>query len=53
MLSDLFRDFTRERPLPRKHVVEWDVRLVLFFYQSDRFKDWGLPFRLGGRQAPQ
>ena len=41
MLSDLFRGFTQERPLSRKQVVEWDLRLVLSFYQSGRFKDWG------------
>ena len=41
VVSDLFRGFARERPVPRKHVVEWDVRLVLSFYQSGRFKDWG------------
>ena len=41
VLSGLFRRFTRERPMPKKHVVEWDIPLVLAFYQSGRFKDWG------------
>ena len=41
VVSDLFRGFARKRQVPRKHVVEWDVRLVLSFYQSGRFKDWG------------
>ena len=36
----------RERPIPVKHVVEWDVRFVLAYFQSDKFKHWGsLPDR--------
>ena len=36
ILSDIFRGFALDA---QKHVVEWDVRLVLSFYKFDRFKD--------------
>ena len=41
VVCNLFMGFAREHPVPRKHVVKCDVRLVLSFYQSGRFKDWG------------
>ena len=34
-------DTTRERPIPMKHVAEWDIRLVLAYFQSDQFRHWG------------
>ena len=39
VLSDLFRGFKRERPFPSKHVVQWDILLVLKFLQSPRFRN--------------
>lgn len=32
--------FKRERPLPQRTVVPWDLRLVLDFYCSERFSSW-------------
>ena len=40
VISDLIRSFKREGPIPVKHVVEWDVHLVLEYFKSDRFHDW-------------
>ena len=40
-LADLYKGMARERPIPVKHVVEWDVRLVLAYFRSDKFKHWG------------
>ena len=40
VIGDLVRGFKRERPIPHKHVVDWDIRLVLSFFQSGKFKDW-------------
>ena len=40
VLSDLFRSFKRERPLPARHIVQWDVTLVLEFFKSGRFAQW-------------
>ena len=42
VVSDLIRSFKRDRPFPTKHVVEWDVHLVLNFFRSGRFKQWDL-----------
>ena len=42
VVSDLIRSFKRNRPFPSKHVVEWDVHLVLDFFRSGRFKQWDL-----------
>ena len=42
VLSDLFRSFKRERPLPHKHVVGWDIALVLKYFRSGRFKNWDM-----------
>ena len=42
VVSDLIRSFKRDRPFPSKHVVEWDVHLVLSFFRSGRFKQWDL-----------
>ena len=41
------RSFKRERPIQHKHVVDWDIRLVLSFFQSGRFRDWS---RLSDRE---
>ena len=40
VLTGLFRSLQRERPLTRKYVVQWDIRLVLTFFQTGRFKEW-------------
>ena len=40
VLSDMFRGFAREKPIPKKHVVDWDIRIVLDFFKSDRFANW-------------
>ena len=32
VVSDLIRSFKRDRPFPSKHVVEWDIHLVLNFF---------------------
>ena len=40
VVSDLIRSFKRERPIPAKNVVEWDIHLVLEFFKSGRFKHW-------------
>ena len=40
-LADLYKGMMRERPIPTKHVVEWDIRLVLAYFQSDKFRNWG------------
>ena len=40
VLKDLFRGFAREKPIPRKLVVDWDVCLVLQFLKSDKFENW-------------
>ena len=40
VVSDLIRSFKRERPIPAKHVVEWDIQLVLEFFKSGRFQHW-------------
>ena len=40
VVTDLFRGFKRERPIPKKVVVDWDVRLVLNYFQSGRYKTW-------------
>ena len=40
VVSDLIRSFKREWPIPAKHVVEWDIQLVLEFFKSGRFQHW-------------
>ena len=40
VLSDLFRSFKRERPLPTRHIVQWDIAVVLEFLKSGRFAHW-------------
>ena len=40
IIKDLFRSFKRERPIPHKHVVTWDIGYVLSFFSSGRFKNW-------------
>ena len=42
VIRDLVKGFKRDRPLAKKHVVDWDIRLVLDFYRSGKFKNWGL-----------
>ena len=42
VVPDLIRSFKRDCPFPTKHVVEWDVHLVLNFFRSGRFKQWDL-----------
>ena len=42
VVSDLIRSFKRDRPFSTKHVVEWDVHLVLNFFRSGRFKKWDI-----------
>ena len=41
VITDSFRSYAREKPVPKKHVVDWDVCLILNFFQSDRFANWG------------
>ena len=41
VLKDLFRGFAREKPVPKKLVVDWDVCLVLQFLKSAKFENWG------------
>ncbi len=33
VLADLIRSFKREKPIPSRHVAEWDIDLVLEFYK--------------------
>ena len=40
VVADLIRSFKRERFIPVKHVVEWDIQLVLEFFNSGRFQHW-------------
>ena len=40
IIKDLFRSFKRERPIPHKHVVTWDIGYVLSYFSSGRFKNW-------------
>ena len=40
VISDRVRSFKREGPIPVKHMVEWDVHLVLEYFKSERFLDW-------------
>ena len=40
VIADLIKSFKRERPIPIKHVPQWDLRLVLDFYKSGRFANW-------------
>ena len=40
ILKDLFKSFRWERPIPHKHVVTWDLWLVLNFLHSGKFKHW-------------
>ena len=40
VLSDLFRSFKRERPLPTRHIVHRDITVVLEFLKSGRFAQW-------------
>ena len=40
VVTDLVRSFKRERLVQSKHVVEWDVHLVLEFFRSGRFQHW-------------
>ena len=37
VVSDLVRSFKRERPVPSKHVVEWEIQFELEFFKSGRF----------------
>ena len=39
VLTDLFRSFQRERPIPQRHIVQWDIHLVLRYLQSPRFRN--------------
>ena len=39
VLRDLIKGFRRERPIPSRHVVEWDIHMVLEFFRSQRFSD--------------
>ena len=40
VLSDLFRSFKRERPISTRHIVQWDITVVLEFLKSGRFAQW-------------
>ena len=40
VIKDLFKSYKRERPIPHKHVTQWDIGYVLSFFSSGRFKDW-------------
>ena len=39
-LSDLYKSMSRERPIPTRHIVDWDIRVVLAFFQSPKFAQW-------------
>ena len=41
VIADMFRAYAREKPIPRKHIVDWDVCLVLNFFKSERSSNWG------------
>ena len=41
VFKDLMRSFKRERPKPPKTVVPWNLQLVLEFFSSSKFSDWG------------
>ena len=41
VLEDLFRGFARDKPVPKKLVVDWGVCLVLQFLKSAKFENWG------------
>ena len=38
LVSDMIQSFKRERPIPAKDVVDWDIQLVLEFFKSGRFQ---------------
>ena len=40
VIKNLMRSFRRERPGPTKATVDWDLKLVLEFFRSDRFSSW-------------
>ena len=40
VLLDLFHSFKRERPLPTRHIVQWDIAVVLEFLKSGLFAQW-------------
>ena len=40
VVSNLIRNLKRERPIPVKHVGEWNIHLVLEFFKSGRFQHW-------------
>ncbi len=45
VLTDLFRGFLRDRPKPHRHVVDWDVRLVLKFFPIRSLQGMGYDLR--------
>ena len=40
VLKDLMSGFKRERPRPKKRLVQWDLKLVLEFFKTGRFASW-------------
>ena len=40
VIKDLFKSYKRERPIPHKHVTQWDIGYVLSFFSTGRFKHW-------------
>ena len=38
VIKDLFKSY--KRPIPHKHVTQWDIGYVLSFFSTGRFKDW-------------
>ena len=40
ILCDLMKGFQRERPLAKKKVIGWDLKLVLEFFRTGKFKSW-------------
>ena len=40
VLAHMVRSFKPECPIPVKHVVEWNIQLVLEFFNSGRFQHW-------------
>ena len=45
VISGLVRSFKWERPIPVKHVVEWDVHLVLKYLDLKQFSDMNITLK--------
>ena len=40
VIKDLMKGFRRDSPRHQKRIPEWDLKLVLEFFRSERFADW-------------